>query len=345
MPGEPVLTFLRGTGWSWVWLWLGYGAFTQGISLLLCWLTGGSENVRAYLSDRVELLWPWLVVAPAPALYIILDTCSIRLSDSITALSGTAPTWGVREVFWPASAVVLALLVLMIDWHSIRRFERVHPDLWFLRPKILIYIRRLLFAFPYGYMIAQFVLRLLLQWITLVRFLRSAGLDYSSLYFHPDGFFGLAVIRDLFFLEAVLVILASFLPTPMLLRESGEGHAWQYRALFLAGVTISLVWIILLSSAFNGLLRELHASAVVEFAGTAAQAESTEALLRQLVDLRRLDIIRQQPQTLVWPVGLTGIASLRAVVFVLELYALGVSLFEFPTLSKTTAKVRSALFE
>lgn len=316
---EPVLAFIRWLRIPWWALWLSYAGLDIVLTLALVW-TSGKTKVRMYFEDKLSIVWPLLVLGPSAALYLIIADLGDAMSVEISTLSGLTPFKGDSPEFIITSSLVILLIVVGVEAYSQRRFQRIRPSSWFLSPWYLRLTRMVLFNLPLGYLIGQFVIRLIIQWIALTNFLAAPGVVFSPFFFHSDGFFGLTGVRDIFFQEALLVVLASFLPTPMLIRESRNKHAWQYKALFITAMILSVGWILVIGSLFNSLLESIHGAALAQFAGRDMTSQTIQDLLSYLTDLKRLEILRSIPDKLVWPVGLAGIAVFRTITFVLEIY-------------------------
>jgi len=207
---------------------------------------------------------------------------------------------------------------MILVWSSYRRYREYRPTIWVSRPRCFAIAIVVIFNLPLTVMALTTIVRLIDQWIVLYNFFSSGWLPHVP--YHADNMYGLRWAYDVIIQQVTLVVLLSFAPTIMLLREGEQRYAWIYKGLFLFGIGVVIVLSLTMVRRFDYILDAIHSHFVNLYLGAlddsvpfSAQVSDIQALQQMLLTQRLSDLIQLPSQTPL-PPWLGGLLGFRLIV-------------------------------
>lgn len=256
---------------------------------------GGKKGWKKYTTDPTALIWPFTILAIPIALFGIVH---FEITDSVNILhNNQLPIMSYRHpklISWNNNLIyfIIVLGIVFSLWNFLRH-EKILPMMekrrtkkevnvqepgYFFPPKDIEaseekynwlglstphhFVHILLFNLPVNFAIVSIALIWLDYSSALSRLLNDDQIVYELL--NPDMMYGLKTAYDnVVFVSAMLIIL-SFLPTVLLLKEKPSIFRTLMWLLIVLCVLISLVIAGFLILDFNNRLKTIHSSAMEE---------------------------------------------------------------------------------
>jgi hypothetical protein len=226
---------------------------------------GAAERHTAFRSDKLSWSWPLTVLFLPTALYglsrfIVTGAQETLIQAGISLAAHRLPVFflandRLQYLIW------VAALAFSLD--TFYRYARQRKDRTFFSDSTIFNLSR---ALLFDLFVAYMVMNVVLVWLdfstAVFSLLRDSQLSYPIL--HPDMMYGLAAVHKAVLFQAVALLLLSFLPTVMLLREQQQVYSWIYRALFSTSLIIAVLLIASLIWQFDQRLEEIQAGQLAE---------------------------------------------------------------------------------
>lgn len=282
-------------GLPWIGIAIVYAIFDYSYNLLMCSMVGGVIQIREYykdlktrkikifkrgflnkilenykigshlllqefFADKLSWSWPITTLAIPTAIYGIsrglttsgilsLTKNGINFHDYIML-----PNNNQVQIFFWAFAVILGL-------RTFYRYQKERSGhTWFSKVWLFSFSRMFLFGFPLSYMILNIIYIWAQYSVSLFQIFSNDHIQY--LIFHPDHMYGLGEVYKTVITMSVFLIVLSFLPSLMLIREKEQRYNKMYYFLIYSGIITLFLLLSLLIIKFDQRLGSIQSDAL-----------------------------------------------------------------------------------
>lgn len=315
-----------------------YAIFDYVFNLFMCMITGGFEGLRnkkrtrkpkrmvffesgvervnEFRSDILSWLWPITVLAMPIALYGITRYVITNTTNSLISIGINLDkyqilpySYNIQILIW--LAVVSASLTTIYRY----RYQRSKPT-FFSRSTIYSSIRVILFNIPIGYATLNIILTTVSFMVMFYRVLSDNSLSYNI--FHPDQMYGFKISYNTIIGISFILLIISFLPTVILLREKNETYNKIYKLGIYSGIVLTFVSMGTLIYQFGERLESIQNVALqVDLLN---QLNVNKNDIQTLTYLTYYSIVSSFPSRFPVPIWLSSLVSFRALVLGYELF-------------------------
>lgn len=323
----------------WLFVLLGGIFFIFG-NIVLTFIFGGKNLVKIFLSDKVALSWGFLVLGLSASLYILSTE---YLTNALSALDRNGYhllnfrlPWFVdlnsslQYYIWPVS--------LIINTINSYRYIKNDRDVFFRKFSIL---EGLVFNVILGYMLFATIVK----WIDVLfmsfRFLASPINPIKVI--HPDEIYGLSPLSELVATFLVIAILVSSMNLVVYFR--GQTNKKEYIYLTTVGIFIGIAFIFIIVPVFNNALTSIRQNALLEVTNDIINQQPIDKSNDINSSLLKYQILADLPKVVPLPLWLTFLGSTRAVIIIIEGYALLAKPLNLPKIPSFGQRIMKLLFE
>jgi len=338
-----IFNFIQTSPSGWAGIGLLFAIFDYIFNIVMCFFVGGIQNIRKsnkkssfkqrqknfvlggrewikeFQSDSLSWFWPLTILGLPIALYGITR---IVVSEALTSLSEISTTVTHYYVFPSVEYIqffpwLISILVSLTTIYRYRK-QRSKPT-FFSKSQFFTVIRVILFNIPIGFAIVSVILFLISFSTSLYGFLLDPGITYNT--FNPDQLYGLKKAYDTVVFMGVILIIISFLPTVMLIRESKEKYNSLYKLGTYVGILSSFIIFSILIFQFNFRIGEIkdaayHVSLLSSINSYSLNQNGNGNLLTALLYFNTL---KDLPGSFPVPLWLGSIVSIRTIILGYEL--------------------------
>lgn len=352
--------FLETNVWGWIFIALSYGIFFYIFNTLACLFFGGIDKIshfkqlikkfktkkskrtskyikvflkqykqgakqrlKEFQSDRLSWLWPATILAIPVGLY---GYSHIVIEDAILSLNQIDIKFSSYQILPIKNNLQFFLwgIAFIVGSSSFFRYQfQSSKKNWFSKSITHNFIQTLLINIPLTFIVVS----LLFIWINFSLNLGQILIDNSLTYpvFHPDLIYGLDTIYKTIFSLLIIIIIGSFLPTIMIIREKNEKYSKIYYAFIYSGIILLFVSIGSLIYLFHMRVGAINQQKLMEIY---LALEKTD-ILNQVVDtnvaimnLYYFSLVSNLPNKFPIPEWVKLLMSIRTVALIYELVKL-----------------------
>ena len=338
-----VFKFIQTTPAGWIGIGFLFAMFDYTFNIIMCFIIGGIQNIRKntkknslkqrqktfvlggrewikeFRSDSLSWFWPLTILGMPIALYGITR---IVVGEALTSLSDISTTVTHYYLFSSAEYFQFLpwLISVLVSLTTIYRYrkQRSKPT-FFSKSQFFTVIRVILFNIPIGFAVISIILFLISFSISLYRFLLDPEIIYNT--FNPDQLYGLKKAYDTAVFMGVILIIISFLPTVMLIRESKEKYNSLYKLGTYIGILSSFIIFSILIFQFNFRIGEIKDAAyhVSLLSSINSYSLNQNGRVDLFAALLYFNTVKDLPGSFPVPLWLGSIASIRTIILGYEL--------------------------
>jgi hypothetical protein len=289
-------------------------------------LEGGSIRWREFRDDRLSWLWPITVLA-LPVIFYGFSHLKVDsvLSDLNSAGINLSQYSFSNPGSWNRNIKYFVLVFsILVNIPTFLRYQFLRSEkIWFAKSSVHNLTQTLLFNIPLSYIICMLIFIWADFFIALYRLLGDDQVKYQLM--HPDLMYGLKSVYDTTIVICLLLLVFSFLPLIIILREKGEKYNQQYRLGVYGGVIVVILLATAIIYQFDqrldiiqgvGLAKILQNYPSLHIIGNTGNSADT------WVGLQYYSIVMQLPAHFPIPAWLGYLISFRVVVLGFELIQL-----------------------
>jgi hypothetical protein len=346
-------------GATWLLIGLAYALFDYLFNTIMCWITGGLHAIRSsslkkitprsiirggkafqnslfhlfiaggiqrwneFKADSLSWAWPITILLIPTALYGLTRTGINNVVISLVKVGIPISAYRLPPYYWFGDNIqyIIWVISFVMAMEAFVRYSRYRTKLtWFSKSAVFHFTRVLLFDFVLSY----FIINIFMLWLdfstSFLRLLSDNSISYDI--FNPDLMYGLKPAYDIVIGISFALVVISFLPTIMLIREKQEKYSFIYYYSIYTGLAVIFIFTGILIYYFNQRLQIIQAAAlknIVDGINLNIKTVPPGMNLNQIsLGLQYYDLIKSLPNSFPIPFWFENILGFRVLVLIFE---------------------------